>query len=183
LVASFFVKKSTDHKTVLEIRPAEPSDAHFIVKLSGEVFSIYGPYERIMASWLESRVALGLIGSIRREPVAFAMMSNLPFQVNPAHVSELLAIAVVPKRQGTGIGGILLKEMEKKAAAMNMKGLFLHTATNNVAALRLFEENGYRARGTKRNFYPAGQDAIFMSKQFEAGVGDNRFSTPGTATR
>ena len=163
-------KKLIDDKTVLKIRPAEPSDAHFMIKLSGEVFHIYGPYERIMTSWLESSVALCLIGSIREKTVAFAMMSNLPLEVNPAHVSELLAIAVVPERQGTGIGEILLKEMEKKAVVMNMKGLFLHTAIDNMVALRLFKENGYQARGTKRNFYPAGQDAIFMSKQFGAGA-------------
>jgi ribosomal-protein-alanine N-acetyltransferase len=159
--------KSIDDKAFLDIRPAEPSDAHFIVKLSGEVFKIYGPYERIMTSWLESSVALCLMGFMGKEAVAFVMMSNLPFQVNPAHVSELLAIAVVPERQGTGIGGILLKEMEKTAAAMNMKGLFLHTAIGNTVALRLFKENGYQAQGMKKNFYPEGQDAIFMSKQFE----------------
>jgi ribosomal protein S18 acetylase RimI-like enzyme len=163
------VTKAIDDKTVLKIRPAEPSDAHFIVKLSGEVFHIYGPYDKIVTTWLELGVALCLIGDICEEAVAFAMMGNLPFEVNPpAHVCELLAIAVVPERQGTGIGGILLKEMEKRAAGMNMKGLFLHTAIDNVVAQRLFKENGYQARGTKRNFYPAGQDAIFMSKQFGA---------------
>lgn len=164
------LKKLIDDKTDLKIRPPDPSDVNFMIKLSGEVFQIYGPYDRIMTSWLESGVALCLIGSIRKKTVAFAMMSNLPFDVNPAHVSELLAIAVVPERQGTGIGGILLKEMEKKAAVMNMKGLFLHTAIDNMVALRLFKENGYQARDTKRNFYPAGQDAIFMSKQFGAGA-------------
>ena len=161
--------RTIDANTVLKIRPPEPSDIFFMTKLSGEVFHIYGPYEGIVASWLESGVALSLIGSIPKKNVAFAMMSDLPLEVNPARVSELLAIAVVPERQGTGIGGILLKEMEKKAVAMNIKELFLHTTTDNVVALRLFRENGYLARGTKRNFYPAGQDAIYMSKRFGAG--------------
>ena len=162
--------KLIDDKAVLKIRPAEPYDAHFMIKLSGEVFHIYGPYERIVASWLESRIALCLVGSIRKNTVGFAMMSNFSLEMNPAHVSELLAIAVVPERQGTGIGGILLKEMEKRAVHMNMKRLFLHTAIDNIAAQSLFKENGYQARGTKRHFYPAGQDAIFMSKRLGAGV-------------
>lgn len=162
--------KSIDDKVFLEIHPAEPSDVHFMIELSGEVFHIYGPYERIMESWLESGVTLGLIGAIRKKTVAFAMISNQPLEVNPAHMSELLAIAVVPARQGMGIGEILLKEMEHRAALMNMKGLFLHTAIDNVVALRLFKKNGYQAQGTKRNFYPAGQDAIFMSKQFGVGA-------------
>lgn len=168
--------KSIDDKTFLRIRPAEPSDAHFMTKLSGEVFHLYGPYERIVASWLESGVALSLIGSIGEKTVAFSMMSDFPFEVNPAHVSELLAIAVVPKRQGTGIGGILLKEMEKRAIATNIKELFLHTAIDNMVAQRLFKEKGYEARGKKRNFYPAGQDAIFMSKQLGAGARETTHS-------
>lgn len=162
--------ESIDDRDVLRIRTAQPSDSLFMIQLSREVFHIYGPYERIMASWLESGVAECLIGSIREEAVAFAMMSNLPFEVNSAHVSELLAIAVVPERHGTGIGGILLKKMEKMAAAMNIKGLFLHTALDNTVARRLFKRNGYQERGTKRSFYPAGQDAIFMSKQLGTGA-------------
>lgn len=177
------MKKLTDDKTVLRIRPAEPSDAHFMIKLSGEVFQIYGPYEKIITDWLESGVAVCLIGSMGKEAVAFAMMSNLPLEMNPAHVPELLAIAVVPEKQGTGIGRILLKEMEKKAVVMNRKGLFLHTAIDNTVALRLFNKNGYQAWGTKKNFYPAGQDAVFMSKQFGVEMGDNRFSRRGTVTQ
>ncbi|MBN1831225.1 MAG: GNAT family N-acetyltransferase [Deltaproteobacteria bacterium] len=168
--------ESIDDRAALRTRPAEPSDDHFMIQLSREVFHIYGPYERIMESWLKSGLAECLIGSFREKAVAFAMMSNLPFEVNPAHVSELLALAVVPERQGTGIGGILLKEMEKKAAAMNIKGLFLHTALDNTVARRLFKRNGYQARGTKRSYYPAGQDAIFMSKQ----LGAKAMETPGS---
>lgn len=161
-----------DDKDLLKIRPAEPSDFHFMIKLSGEVFHMYGPYERIITSWLESGVALCLVGFIRNKIAAFAMMSNLPHEVNPAHVSELLAIAVIPERQGKGIGGTILKEMEKKAVVMNIKALFLHTAIENTPALRLFKENGYQTLGTKRRFYPAGQDAILMSKQFGTGAAE-----------
>ncbi len=162
--------ESTYDRAVLMIRPAEPSDTRFMIQLGGEEFHIYGPYERIMASWLESGVAECLIGTIHEKAAAFAMISNLPFEVNPLHVSELLAIAVVPERQGKGIGGILLEEMEKRAAAMNMNELFLHTAVDNIVARRLFKKKGYQARGRKRRFYPAGQDAIFMSKHFGAGA-------------
>ena len=48
---------------------------------------------------------------------------------------------------------------------MNITELFLHTAKDNLAALRLFRKNGYHARCIKGVFYPAGQDAVFMSKR------------------
>ena len=162
--------KLTDDKAILKIRPAEPSDAPFMIKLSGEVFHIYGPYDRVIKGWLESSAVWCLIGSIRKKTVAFAMMSYLPLELNPLNFPELLAIAVIPERHGTGIGKILLKEMEKRATMMNMEGLSLHTAIDNVAAQRLFKRNGYQVRCLKRNFYPAGQDAIFMSNQFKDGA-------------
>ena len=162
--------KLTDDKAILKIRPAEPSDAHFMIELSGEVFHIYGPYERIIKGWLESSAVLCLIGSIHKKTVAFAMMSHLPLELNPLNFPELLAIAVIPERQGTGIGQILVREMEKRAVVMSMEGLSLHTAIDNVAAQMLFKRNGYQVRCLKRNFYPAGQDAIFMSKQFKDGA-------------
>jgi ribosomal-protein-alanine N-acetyltransferase len=82
-------------------------------------------------------------------------------------VSELLAIAVEPDRQHMGIGQMLLDEIEKKAASLGEKRLFLHTATENVAAQKLFIKNAYRPQETKRNFYPKGQDALMMVKEID----------------
>jgi len=158
-------KKSAEEKTGLRIRPAGPSDARFVVQLSGRVFHVYGPYERIIKSWFESGMTVTLIGLLNKKPVAFAMISHLPHEENQQHVSELLAIAVVPEEQRMGIGEMLLKEMERKAAEMNTKELFLHTAEENMAAHKLFSKNGYYSWGIKKNFYPAGQDAVFMSKE------------------
>ena len=154
-----------DRKTSLKTRPAEPSDAHFVKELSGRVFHMYGPYKKIIGSWLESDVTVCLVGLIDERPVGYAMISDLSLEADPTRVSELLAIAVVPEKQGIGIGEALLREMEKRAAEMNITELFLHTGRDNLAALRLFRKNGYHAVCMKEVFYPAGQDAVFMSKQ------------------
>ena len=158
-------KRSVKEKTALKIRQANKSDVRFFFQLSGRVFHIYGPYERIIMSWFESGMTVGLIGLINKKPVGFAMIGDLPHEENPQHVSELLAIAVVPEKQGIGIGEILLKEIERRAADMNIKELFLHTAEENLVAQKLFSKNGYHTWGIRRSFYPAGQDAVLMSKK------------------
>ena len=66
-----------------------------------------------------------------------------------------------------GIGEMLIREIDRSANQMNIKRLFLHTATENLSAQNLFFINGYRIHGIKEKFYPGGQDAVMMSKEFK----------------
>ena len=90
------------------------------------------------------------------------------------HVSEVLAIAVVPENQNMGIGQMLLRDVERKAAELNIKRLFLHTARENLSAQKLFLNNGYHPWGMEQGFYPAGQDALMMSKEIGGRVGSRK---------
>jgi ribosomal protein S18 acetylase RimI-like enzyme len=152
-------------KTPVKIRPARPSDSRYIVQLSESVFHIYGPYEKIISSWLESGLTVTLVALMNRKPAGFVMISHFPQERNPEQLSELLAIAVTPKKQRMGIGEMLLKEVERKAAQMGIIELFLHTAEENLAAQNLFAKNKYVSRSMLESFYPAGQNALIMSKK------------------
>jgi ribosomal protein S18 acetylase RimI-like enzyme len=158
-------KASEVKKTLVKIRPARPSDSLDIALLSERVFRIYGPYEKIISSWLESGMTVTLVALMNRNPAGFVMISHFVEQANPQHVSELLAIAVAPEKQRMGIGEMLLREVEKKAAQMGILELFLHTAEENLAAQNLFAKNEYVLRGINEGFYPAGQNALLMSKK------------------
>ena len=159
------LRKSVGESTPVRIRPAKPSDSRFIVRLSENVFHIYGPYEKIIRGWLESGMTVTLVAFINRKPAGFAMISYFPQEANLQHISEILAIAVTPKKQRTGIGEMLLKALEKKAFGIDIRELFLHTAEENLAAQNLFVKNKYVSRGIIESFYPAGQNALIMSKK------------------
>jgi ribosomal-protein-alanine N-acetyltransferase len=137
----------------------------FINQLSEKVFHIYGPYENIVYSWLESETTVTIIALMDRKPVGFAMIGQLIHEPELPAASELLAIAVEPEKQRLGIGEILLKKLEAEAADRHVKTLLLHTAEENLPAKKLFIRNGYQAIGVKRRFYPAGQDALLMCKE------------------
>ena len=139
-------------------------DAHFLTRLSGEVFKIYGSYEEMVPKWFESEMNVTIIARINRQPVGFAMIGEPFNRYDIQKASELLAIAVDLKKQRKGIGALLLKEVDKKAAELDIKRIFLHTALENLPAQRLFTDNGYRLWEIKKTFYPEGQDAIVMSK-------------------
>jgi ribosomal protein S18 acetylase RimI-like enzyme len=164
---SFPLKDRFNQKAHAKIRLAKTSDADFIAQLSRNVFRIYGPYEDAVSQWFESDLTKTLMALVDGKYVGFATIGHLDDDRNLGPVSELLAIAVEPGKQRMGIGERLLMEIERKAAELKVKRLFLHTARENLSAQKLFTGNGYHPWGLKRNFYPAGQDAVLMSKEID----------------
>ena len=158
-------KKSDSQGPCVEIRPAKASDSGFITELSLRVFQVYGPYGDTVSQWFESGTTLTLIALIDGKSIGFAMIGNLSNDTDLGLASELLAIAIEPERQRMGMGEILLKEIERRAIDLKVRRLFLHTAKENILAQRLFTRNGYHPWWIEKRFYPAGQDAVVMSKE------------------
>lgn len=130
--------------------------------MSGEVFSIYGPYGRTVTRWFESGLTLTLLFMAGDEPVGFVMIGTLPGDTDGETRAEVLAIAVAPGFQKRGIGRKLLRCAEKRVEEWGEKRLFLHTARENLPAQKLFLKSGYRPIALKKSFYPSGQDALMM---------------------
>lgn len=79
-----------------------------------------------------------------------------------AHVTN---IAIHPAYRGRGLGGFLLTEMERRAAARGMKRMTLEVRPSNVMAQRLYRKHGFQPRGLRRGYYAdTREDAIIMWK-------------------
>ena len=148
----------------IAIRRANPSDIAFIGRLSGKVFSDYGPYRHLVPGWFESDLAITLVAVEKDAPVGFAMMGRLFEDPEKRNRCELLAIAVEPRVNRRGIGEMLLRRMEKEAKRLGESALFLHTAMDNLPAQDLFKKNRFIPLSLKKHFYPEGQDAVMMVK-------------------
>jgi ribosomal protein S18 acetylase RimI-like enzyme len=98
-------------------------------------------------------------------PAGFVMIGALPGGAEGETHAEVLAIAITPEFQRRGIGSELLQFAQRKVEEMGEQRLFLHTAKENLVAQKLFLRHGYRPVGTKRGFYPSGQDALMMVKE------------------
>lgn len=154
-----------DQRRRITFREATPSDASFITQLSGKVFSVFGPYEEWIPRWLTDGSTATIIACLDNRPAGFAMLGDPFNRYDHLQVTELLAIAVDPGKHRQGIGELLLKEVDEKAIELGVSRIFLHTATTNYPARRLFTRAGYRPWEIKRAFYPEGQDAVVMSKE------------------
>ncbi|MDB9822752.1 GNAT family N-acetyltransferase [Deltaproteobacteria bacterium] len=153
------------HSPDVIVRPTDGSETRFIKRLSRKLFNLYGPYEEIIPRWFESNMTMTVIALVNGQPVGFAMTGELIGGYDFQHAVELLAIAVDPKNQGIGVGKLLLRELERKTEELGLNRLYLHTATKNYRAQKLFARMGYRTGEIKKSFYPEGQDAFVMYKE------------------
>ena len=152
-------------KREVKIRRADPGDRPFIVHLSSRVFHIYGPYADTILDWFNSFGTSTLIAESEGHSAGFAMLGHLTAEGRSEGIAELLAIAVIPEKQRCGIGQGLTIEIEEMAKKEHIHRIFLYTAAENQSAQNLCRKNGYRERLLRKNFYPAGQDAVKMEKE------------------
>jgi ribosomal protein S18 acetylase RimI-like enzyme len=139
------------------IRPATDGDLNFVRGLSNQVFSVFGDYDEMVLHWISNPECVSAVyikdGS---RPLGFVVLSLA--------IGEILAIAVIPKSQRSGIGSALLHYMEFLAIQRGLKMLLLHTAEENEAAQAFFGKASFEVIGDQENYYPKGQTALVMSK-------------------
>lgn len=154
------------NKAQIKIRgSAGDSDKLFLGDLSRKAFNPFGDYGEVVSKWFESGYSRTLIATYEDRPAGFAML-GIPTDRNyPVNPSELLAIAVVSEYSGLGIGSDLIKRIEELAYETGTKMIFLHTATENKHAIKLFSNSGFKVWQKKKGFYPKGQDAFVMIKE------------------
>jgi len=79
---------------------------------------------------------------------------------------NMLAIAVLPSKQGAGCGGAIVQMLESELKERNQRVLIAETSgTDDFAATRAFyRKNGYAEEARIRDFWAAGDDKIVFWK-------------------
>jgi ribosomal protein S18 acetylase RimI-like enzyme len=149
------------------LRPARPEDADFLVDLAGEAFAAYGDYRPLIAAWAGSpdvEVTLAEHAGARAGAAFLAFLQ--PGEAPHTKVADLLALAVVGRFRGRGLGRRLLAHAVARsregARRHGLTVLRLNVAEGNASARRLFESAGF-AYDDAEGLYPNGQKALHMS--------------------
>ncbi|HVT03690.1 MAG TPA: N-acetyltransferase [Thermoanaerobaculia bacterium] len=82
-------------------------------------------------------------------------------------VYDLYWIAVDPRRQGQGVGKLLLKFVENEVRSRNGRMLLIETSSKETygATIRFYESNGYEEISRIKDFYRIEDDKIVFCKQ------------------
>jgi ribosomal-protein-alanine N-acetyltransferase len=106
-----------------------------------------------------SSICFGAIDSERDELVGYLIISRY---VDAWHVMN---IAVAPEYRRQGIARRLMERLFEVTARDARRGYTLEVRVSNEAAIRLYEELGFRARGIRRGYYTDNrEDALIMWK-------------------
>jgi ribosomal protein S18 acetylase RimI-like enzyme len=155
------------------IRRAEVQDFPWIVASGAEAYHDLGDYTRILPSWLEQP---GVLAWIDEDPSGrgrgFAMLGfyseappGAPALGVQQVVADLLALAVLPAFQRSGIGGRLLEHVievaERVAPASHITQLRLTVAEHNTGAQRMYARSGFHIVDGAAT-YDRGQRALRM---------------------
>ena len=152
------------------IRPGLASDNEWIRELARSVYRDLGDYGQIIASWIEHRGTSSYVevdaAGRRRGFVLIGLLDASTREANT--VADLLAIAVEPSDQRSGIGRRLLAFAIRLARSLTVAGravseLQLTVAEDNFAGRQLYASTGFEVVDPFHGAYEGGQRAIRMS--------------------
>lgn len=84
--------------------------------------------------------------------------------------THLLNISIRADLQGQGLGRQLLQWALSQSRMSGLQGMLLEVRLSNNAARHLYETEGFKLIGTRKNYYPAHsgrEDALVMFKRFQ----------------
>lgn len=81
-----------------------------------------------------------------------------------ADEAEVLTLAVDPAAQRTGIGRALLNQGIETARQRGAAAMYLEVAFGNAPARALYAGAGFVLVGSRRGYYPSGDDALVLRR-------------------
>jgi ribosomal-protein-alanine N-acetyltransferase len=147
------------HHQPPEIFPMQEADLDNIAALEARV-EIF-PWTRALFA---DSLAAGHLAWVARQGSRLAGFLILMSGVDEVH---LLNIAVAPEMQGRGYGTFLLQHAFTWAALRGAQRMLLEVRPSNVAALTLYQRQGFTEVGRRKNYYPAAvgrEDGLLLSR-------------------
>ena len=81
------------------------------------------------------------------------------------NIGRILTLDIIPEARRLGLGARLMQECEERLQAGGCLQVFLETAVNNEAAIRLYQKLGYEILRTLPLYYPThALDGYLMGK-------------------
>lgn len=150
----------------LHIACGEICDARAMAKLHAQGFYRGWPLSDFEAYLADRKTTPSYVAiDARRNLCGFAMVRIAEDE------SELLTIAVDPKRRGKGLGGALLSAALADLAMSPVRAMFLEVDETNAPAVALYRRFGFVQIGTRKGYYPKPDGSAATALVMRAPIG------------
>lgn len=138
------------------IRDFSPADAEAVALLEAECFSSPWSEQAILDSYSE-----GVLFILAEEEGRVIGYAGLQTVLDEGYITN---IAVSRDFRGRGIGSSLVEQLKEKARQKSLAFISLEVRHSNAAAVALYEKQGFKTVGKRKNFYTAPlEDALIMT--------------------
>ncbi|MBO5200447.1 MAG: ribosomal protein S18-alanine N-acetyltransferase [Clostridia bacterium] len=138
------------------IRDFSPADAEAVALLEAECFSSPWSEQAILDSYSE-----GVLFILAEEEGRVIGYAGLQTVLDEGYITN---IAVSRDFRGRGIGSSLVEQLKEKARQKGLAFISLEVRHSNAAAVALYEKQGFKTVGKRKNFYTAPlEDALIMT--------------------
>ncbi len=146
-------------KDKLIFRPASETDFNEILKLEEDSFSLYDRLDRedLIELFSGFREGFHMILS-DCETIGYSV-----FLIED-EAGYIESIAVSNKYRRRGVGLLALKHIIKCIIDMNINEINLHVRTDNLAAMSLYEKEGFVKKERVESFYKDGEPAYLYKR-------------------
>lgn len=143
-------------------RPLRLSDLGYVAALEAQIHAApwtMGNFRDALAAGYSARV-----GERDFRIVAYGVLMLAPGE------AQILNLSVVPDARREGVGRTLLRLFVDDARSLHIEQIFLEVRPSNIAAIRLYESEGFTAVARRGEYYPGAtpelprEDAIVMRR-------------------
>lgn len=82
-------------------------------------------------------------------------------------LAHIITLDVASNKRRSGLGSLLLNEMEKRFRYHEVRSVLLETAVDNESGIAFWEHHGYRTEAVLKRYYLGKVDAYEMRKRLE----------------
>lgn len=156
----FFEEGARPLPTVERETPDQPEVLAFLAQADGRSASLY-PAESRHGLAVPALLAAGVRFFVaRRDGRALGCGG---YALLPGEAAEMKRLFVDPGARGQGVGGTLVRAVERAAAGEGVRTLFLETGVKSFEALRLYRHHGFAGCGPFAG-YRLDPSSVFMVK-------------------
>ena len=132
-------------------------DIYLVAELEKQCFSDPWTFQ-MLADTFFSENTVTIVAEEAGETAGYA------FLIAAGEDADLANVAVAEKFRRRGIAEEMLSRLEKRAALLGVKRVFLEVRVSNAPAMSLYLKAGYEGRYVRPKYYGNGEDALVMLK-------------------